>query len=961
MLDIRTPHGESVGRTELLRRLREERHHSRDRGLTCHVVTGEPKVGRTVLLTLLCSPTPSHADPSVMVACSRHPNRLFEALVDGLLRLATDRRRADIERAASRLRAYVSPEGARARNAADDGALAGFQDLVEALTRNAPLVVALDDVDQATPASLVRLRLVLRDIAHLPVVLVASTRSGEPAVAPAELADLLLGASTATLLGLSEQETGDLLSERLRRRFDTNFVATCHRITLGNPFLVSAVCDWIRVQKNPVRTSAELRKAVLPSVVEVMTGSANRLDPRARSVAEAIAVATVSGEADPALVASISGNRLQDTLATLDFLVRTRLATDNHAVALRHPLLGTALLGSMTVMSRNAAHLAAAAFLHRRRDTAPRAARHLTASTVPLHAHWSVTALITAARSTDATARDRVRFLEHAAQTGVEDTWPRVAPELARAQITLDREEGLHSAVEMLGRITDAAVCRRLLALIGATLYEGNRRDDQSGIVEAVRSAVAGTEFHDWPQEFQAYGRFTSPTPMGARRSGDVPTSFASSDVRLKPAAKAISAFFALLLGKAPATALADAREALDCDLDDLLLHPLALPTALAVLIDGGHHAEASARRRLLVDDTDRLPRWVRVAVEFIEATGHYAAGELYAARRMLVNQLADLPLQGGQGYGRLRTSIVGLLANVHLDVGDPAAAAVLLRRHHHEGPPTEWYELDAQLARARLRVIAADLTGGVEKLLEIVRHREATGHSGPATLCWRNEGALLLAKAGAHEQAVREAHRQVDFADGTGSPQERSRALRVWGALSQGDDAVKRLTTAADLLQEAGNDLEMARTSAELGTVLARLGRHDEAVAALTRAGRLAGQRGARDLADRVHLQLVALESRAPQDVSVRGILALTPREREILIDAASGQSNNTIAGHRRITRRTVELHLSSAYRKLGISGRGEFGKILGSPGRWEILTAGPNRRHHASARRTEPFGDGP
>ncbi|MGL1765623.1 helix-turn-helix domain-containing protein, partial [Vibrio parahaemolyticus] len=75
----------------------------------------------------------------------------------------------------------------------------------------------------------------------------------------------------------------------------------------------------------------------------------------------------------------------------------------------------------------------------------------------------------------------------------------------------------------------------------------------------------------------------------------------------------------------------------------------------------------------------------------------------------------------------------------------------------------------------------------------------------------------------------------------------------------------------------------------------------------------------GARDLADRVRLQLVALEACTSRDVSVRGILALTPRERQILIDALLGQANKTIAGRRHITRRTVELHLSSAYRKLG------------------------------------------
>ncbi|WP_224306770.1 LuxR C-terminal-related transcriptional regulator [Streptomyces olivaceus] len=832
---------------------------------------------------------------------------------------------------------------------------------MEELTRHAPLAIALDDVGQATAASLVRLQLAVQDVAHLPVVLVASTRSGEPAAAPVELAELLSGASNTILLGLSERETGDLLFERLRRRFDTDFVKTCHRITLGNPFLINAVCDWIRIQTSPAPTPTQLRKVVLPSVVEAMTGSANRLDPRVRSVAESIAVAAVSGEADPALLASISRNSLEDTLATLDFMVRTRLTADDHTVALKHPLLASALLGSMTVMGRNAAHLAAATFEHKRRDTELRAARHLAASTVPLHARWSVTTLIEAARSNDATARDRVRFLEHAAQIGVEDTWPRVAPELAQAQITLNRDRGLRSAVEMLGGITDAAVTRRLLALIGSTLYEDNWHNGQSNVIEAVRTAVAGTEFHHWPQEFQAYGRVPSPTPMDVSHSGGASSSPVSSDVRLHAVATSLNALSTLLQGKAPATALADARKALDCGLEELLLHPIALPTALSVLVYGGHHTEASARLRMLVASTDHLPRWVRVAVEFIEATRYYAEGELYAARRVLAAQLADLSRYGGQGYGRLRTCIVGLLANVHLDIGDTAAAAALLRRHHHEGPPGEWYDLDAQLARARLQVNAANVTGGVEKLLEIVRHRETTGGSWPGTLCWRNEGVPLLAKVGAQEQAVREARRQTNFADKTGSTLERSRALRIQGVLSQGDTAVKRLTMAADLLAGTDNDLELARICGALGTVLARLGRHDEAVAALTRSGRLAAQRGARDLEDRVHVQLVSLESRLTQDISVRGILSLTPREREILIDAVLGQANNIIAGHRRITRRTVELHLSSAYRKLGISGRDEFGKILGSPGRWEILTAGPKRRHHRSARCAEPFGDVP
>lgn len=115
MLDTRTRHDEIVGRAELLGRLLEARHHSRRAGLTCHVVTGEPKVGRTALLTQVCRATQSHPGPSVHIACSRHANRLFAALTDGLLRQAADRRHAEAERAASRLRADVRPGGTRVR------------------------------------------------------------------------------------------------------------------------------------------------------------------------------------------------------------------------------------------------------------------------------------------------------------------------------------------------------------------------------------------------------------------------------------------------------------------------------------------------------------------------------------------------------------------------------------------------------------------------------------------------------------------------------------------------------------------------------------------------------------------------------------------------------------------------------------------------------------------------------
>ncbi|CDR13032.1 response regulator transcription factor [Streptomyces iranensis] len=243
---------------------------------------------------------------------------------------------------------------------------------------------------------------------------------------------------------------------------------------------------------------------------------------------------------------------------------------------------------------------------------------------------------------------------------------------------------------------------------------------------------------------------------------------------------------------------------------------------------------------------------------------------------------------------------------------------------------------------RARLRIADGDFVGGGAELTRVIRRARSAGMDWPGSICWQIEGAVLLGQTGQHDEALQQARQQLWFAEQTGSSRARARALRVLGSLCGGPEAEDMFTSAVDLLEGTGNDLDMARVTGELGTVLARLGRSQEADAVLTRSVRLAADCGARALGPRVRLQLVALDQHTPQDVSVRGTLSLTPRERWLLIDAPLGQANNIITNSRHITRRTVELHLSSAYRNLGIPGRGEFGKVRGSRVRWELLIDG-------------------
>jgi DNA-binding NarL/FixJ family response regulator len=58
-----------------------------------------------------------------------------------------------------------------------------------------------------------------------------------------------------------------------------------------------------------------------------------------------------------------------------------------------------------------------------------------------------------------------------------------------------------------------------------------------------------------------------------------------------------------------------------------------------------------------------------------------------------------------------------------------------------------------------------------------------------------------------------------------------------------------------------------------------------------------------------------------------------LTTSERRVAQLAAEGRSNKEIAQALFVTVKTVEVHLSRAYRKLDISSRTHLGRALGTP----------------------------
>lgn len=81
----------------------------------------------------------------------------------------------------------------------------------------------------------------------------------------------------------------------------------------------------------------------------------------------------------------------------------------------------------------------------------------------------------------------------------------------------------------------------------------------------------------------------------------------------------------------------------------------------------------------------------------------------------------------------------------------------------------------------------------------------------------------------------------------------------------------------------------------------------------------------GAKGLIDRVRSELYAAGAR-PRTTALKGIEALTASEHRVATLAAQGATNREIAQTLFVTPKTVQVHLTNAYRKLGIRSRREL-----------------------------------
>ena len=276
----------------------------------------------------------------------------------------------------------------------------------------------------------------------------------------------------------------------------------------------------------------------------------------------------------------------------------------------------------------------------------------------------------------------------------------------------------------------------------------------------------------------------------------------------------------------------------------------------------------------------------------------------------------------------------VAFLAHALLEQGEAdEAARVIDEGNFPEQLPLEqahlvWF----RLFRGRLRIATGSPERGVEELLQVGETVRLVPLDNPSSLPWRSlaaEGLRLLER---NEEARALAVEELALARRWGAAHAIGASLRVLGLVEGGEAGTALLREAVELLAGSQARLEHAHALVDLGAALRRSNQRTEARERLREGVELARRVGAFGLAGRANDEIAATGAR-PRKVLQTGLDALTASERRVAQLAAEGMSNKQIAQTLFVTIKTVEVHLSHAYRKLEISSRAQLDKALLTP----------------------------
>jgi DNA-binding CsgD family transcriptional regulator len=794
-------------------------------------------------------------------------------------------------------------------------------DAISALEAKGPVVIAVDDAQWADAPSLRALLFATRRLVEDRVMIVLTVREHEPGNVPEGFVRLA-EAGNGLLIRLGPLGTAELrelaagigieLSPRAAHRLQVH--------TSGNPLHATAM---LRELPEAHWSDPDADLPAPRSLFALVSAQLAKCSPNVRALVEAAAVH--GNGCCVATAAALAG--VDDPLDVLEEAVDSGLLAAGEAHGERilefpHPLIQAAVKQQIGPARRARLHASAAVLV----DDEECRLRHRVA----------------AAAGPDAELADALE--DFARREGAKGAWTRAANAFAAAgRLSRDpskRGARLLSAADALVWAGDFERARAM-AEQTSDVSSGPRRD---GILGRVALAVQR------PQTAHAiFSRaWTQRRPGDAHVTGDIARGMAFvSLLEMRGEDTVLWARRAIALFPPGDAARADAEALLSLGLAycgrldegeaslDAALDTVPQDSGLPVRVIRGW-------LRLARDDIsgarDELATAAVAAERFgaldIAALGYaqlaraqFAAGDWDAA---VVQADRALTIVGEIEYAYTRPLVWWAAAQVPAARGDWALAAECRRQAAADAGGT----LDRGVSAAMVRAMPAAARGEHDVVIAALeplatRPSRPGGLDEPGFWPWHDLYAQALVAVGRLDEADAFLRVHEERAAARSLSSARGRLARVRGGLEAANGRFARaevaFVEAIERFEAVGMPFEQAGSELAHGEFLRRRGQRRAAAARLRAARETLSALGALPYVERCDRALAACGLTPAKRHAARR-QELTPQERTVARLVTSGRTNREVAAELLVSVKTVEVHLTRIYAKLGVSSRAQL-----------------------------------
>jgi DNA-binding CsgD family transcriptional regulator len=904
------------------------------------VVEGPPGVGKTALLAATRERAAA-VGMRVLHARGRELEREFSfgvarQLFEPLLRRVSAGERDELlDGAALPAGPLVGVCGLRALQRPDTAvdvvfqALHGLFWLTANIAATMPLLLVVDDLQCCDAGSLRWLAYLVQRLEGLPLLVIASVHSEDPGAHVELVAEAAAGADVLRPAPLSAKAVASLVRDVLACEPDEAFCVACHAATGGNPLLVRELLaalaeDGVVPDADQSVRVCEIGSQAVMRLVRLRLG---RLSPQARALAEVCAI--LGDDAAIGHAAALAGIDHDAAVAAVELLGQAGLLRRDARLSFSHPLERTAIYDAIAPLRRQAAHAHAARMLADEHASAQKIAAHLLHAPSQ-HEPFAIAILRDAASTAlgHGAAETAVAYLRRAL---CEMLGPAaradVLVELGLAETLIDPLAAAEHLREAIALLDDDERCAHAGLHLARTLSATGRAKEAVCAIEHAMALLPGRS--DLRSRLQA-------ELLGLAMLRPELYPIAERQLEgIEPASIHNGVGGRMLLVM---TAHHDARRTRDREacagraeralLDDMLLDEhdsTAFAYACRVLAYADRFDSAAAAHERAIERARERGSISAFAVGLSLRAGlALHRGALTDAE---TDARASLDAARAGGVKALGFSLA-YLALALAEQGQLTASAAVFQ---HNAQVYDRFERCpfVLLVRGRVQRLHGDSAGALTTTLKAADSYSANGDHNPAIAPWRTELALTQLNLGDRDAARKLTTEELRLARVWGAPRTLGRALRAAGLAEGGAHGLTLLREAHTVLERSAARLERAYTLVELGAAIRRSGQRSEARDILRVGLDVADACGALPLAERARRELRAAGAR-PRRASLTGVHALTPSEHHIATMAADGKTNRQIAQALFVTPKTVEVHLSSVYRKLDIHTRTHLPRAL-------------------------------